>query len=157
MSGCITEPWKLSGGLIHDEMAIHSELVTKVVDGIPRLICWVESAGEDGEHLRILKDGTVSKTLATQVLQVVFLGYSGFCFPIVHFPTKCVKVSELSIILSSLIILIFELSDWGFTEDYILQNVGEESRLLIKSNFEGGPIILGVIVICNVFITIDNS
>ena len=40
-------------GLIHDEMAIQSELVIKIVDGIPRLIGWVESAGEKGEHLRV--------------------------------------------------------------------------------------------------------
>ena len=55
---------------------------------------WVESAGEEGEHLRVLKDGTVLKTLATQILHVVFLGYSGFRFPIVHFLTNCVKASR---------------------------------------------------------------
>ena len=68
-----------------------------------------------------MKDGTVFKTLATQVLQVVFLGYSGFRFPIVHFPTKGVKASELSILLPP---LIAELCDSGFTVDYILQDGG---------------------------------
>ena len=104
--------------------------------GIPKLIGWVDCAGDEGDNLRILKDGKVERHLAQHVLQVTFVGYSGFRFPICHFPTDTAKASELIIVLHE---VIAKLSDWNFTVDYILQDGGAENRQCINAHFKGNP------------------
>jgi hypothetical protein len=49
-------------------------------------IGWVDT-GNEGDNLRILKEQNVTKKLATDVLQITFLGYTGFRFPVAHYPT----------------------------------------------------------------------
>ena len=66
-----------------------------------------------------------------------FLGYTGFRFPICHFPVDNIKVSDMSIHLWN---IIAKLSDYGFSVDYILQDGGEENRQFIKSQLSGDPL-----------------
>ncbi|PIK38809.1 hypothetical protein BSL78_24364 [Apostichopus japonicus] len=78
----------------------------------------------------------VSKELATEVLQVYFLGYTGFRWPICHFPTCGVKASELYVMLWD---VIAKLQDWGFTIDCILQDGGAANRQFINLHFSDVP------------------
>lgn len=122
------------GGLIHDETKIQQNLVMQMKGGTPELIGWVDT-GEEGNSLRTIRFGKIEQTIATQVIQVTFLGYTGFRFPLCHYPTCGVKSSELHVILWKLVAC---LNDWGFTVDYINQDGGKENRTFIKSNFEPG-------------------
>lgn len=63
--------------LVHDETKIQEDLVINTKGCENQLVGWVDT-GDEGESLKILKEKTVNKTLATEVLQVSFLGYTGF-------------------------------------------------------------------------------
>ncbi|KAL3888305.1 hypothetical protein ACJMK2_000676 [Sinanodonta woodiana] len=96
-----------------------------------KLIGWIDT-GKEAEALRILKEKEVKQTLASKVLQVSFLGYTGFRFPIAHYPTAGVKASELYIIIWD---IISNLQSWGFTVNYILQDGGDQNREFMKIHF----------------------
>ena len=129
-------PEAYSGGLLHDEMKIQEELVFQNRDDHPRLIGFIE-AGDEARDVRILQDGKIQRKLASQVWQVTFVSYSGFRFPICHFPVDFIKVSDMTIHLWK---IIGKLSDYGFQVDYILQDGGEENRQFIKSQFVSDPL-----------------
>ena len=120
------------GGHIHDETKIQEDLVMNTKSREDELVGWINT-GDETQTLRILKEKTVQQTLATQVLQISFLGYTGFRFPIAHFPTDGVTASELYLIIWD---LISNLQSWGFTVDFILQDGGEQNREFIKLHFE---------------------
>lgn len=122
-----------AGGLIHDETKIQSDLVLSMRDGILKLIGWIDT-GEEGDDLRTLKNGCLSHKLATEAFQVIFLGYTGFRFPIYHCPTAGISASELCIIIHQ---CIAELHDYGFQVDFVLQDGGQENRQFIKAHFLG--------------------
>ena len=125
-----------AGGLHHDETKLQQDLVLSMRGGKPSLVGWID-VGDEAANLRILKEGCVQQTLATEVIQFTFMGYTGFRFPVCHFPTSGVKSSELHIIIWE---AIAKLQDWGFTVDFILQDGGEENRQFMKSNFLGDPL-----------------
>ncbi len=82
---------------MHDEMKLQEDLVMRK-DGVDmKLIGWVET-GEERFDLSLLKTGQLGQKLASHVLQVTFLGYTGFRFPLIHYPIDCVSASELHII-----------------------------------------------------------
>lgn len=65
------------GGLVHDETKIQEDLVINTKGRENKLVGWVDT-GDEGECLKILQEKTVNQTLATEVLQVSYLGYTGF-------------------------------------------------------------------------------
>ncbi|KAK3089320.1 hypothetical protein FSP39_002711 [Pinctada imbricata] len=93
--------------------------------------------GEESFNLKVLKDNEVKSELANEVLQVSFVGFTGFRFPICHFPTAGVKASDLHIIIWN---CISKLWDYGFEVDYIMQDGGEENRTFMKMHFPDDPI-----------------
>lgn len=103
--------------------------------GTPIIIGWID-LGEEAQNLRVMKDQAVIQRLASEVKQLTFVGFTGFRFPIFHFPTRGIKASELSIILWN---VIEKLSDWGFQIDYIMQDGGEENRSFMNLHFNGTP------------------
>lgn len=125
------------GGIlhVHVEAKIQEDLVIKVKGGTNELIGWVDT-GDEGDNLRILKEQNVTKKLATDVLQITFLGYTGFRFPVAHYPTDGVKASELYIILWE---VISKLQSWGFIVDYIMQDGGQQNRECTKLHFREDP------------------
>ena len=116
----------------NDETKIQGGVALDMRSVCPKLIGWIDT-GEENLHAKMLKEKTVISTLATHVLQVMFVEYTGFRFPVCHYPTCGVKASELHQILWS---TIKKLHDWGFLVDYIMQDGGEENRQFIKSNFD---------------------
>lgn len=99
------------------------------------LVGWIDT-GSEAENLRIVKENKVSRKLATDVLQITFLGYTGFRFPIAHYPTDGVKASELYIIIWD---LISQLQSWGFIVDFIMQDGGQQNREFTRLHFTGEP------------------
>lgn len=90
--------------------------------GYPKLIGWMDT-GIQNRHAQILKDKEVKANLASHVLQVVFVGYTGLRFSVCH-PTSGVKSAELHTILWS---VIKKLHDWGFLVDF-MQDGGDQNR-----------------------------
>lgn len=125
-----------AGGIHHDETKLQEDLVLCMSGGKPTLVGWVEGS-EEATNLRIVRAGKVQQTLASEVIQFSFLGYTGFRFPICHFPTKGIKASELYIIIWE---AVAKLADWGFQVDYIMQDGGEENRQFIKFHFPEDPL-----------------
>ncbi|CAG2219905.1 unnamed protein product [Mytilus edulis] len=123
------------GGLLHDEAKIQEDLVLNVKGERSELVGWIDT-GSEAENLRIVKENKVSRKLATDVLQITFLGYTGFRFPIAHYPTDGVKASELYIIIWD---LISQLQSWGFIVDFIMQDGGNQNREFTKLHFTGEP------------------
>lgn len=126
-------PHGWAGGLIHDETKVQSDLVLTMKGGNPTLVGWVDT-GSEGQNMRTLKAGKVKQKLATEAFQLVWLGYTGFRFPILHCPTAGISASELSIFIHN---AIKDLADWGFQVDFVLQDGGEENRQFMKAHFEG--------------------
>ena len=124
-----------AGGLHHDETRVQQDIVLDMTGGTPTLVGWVDM-GNEALNLRMLKQGEVKQEIATEVIQFTFVGYTGFRFPVCHFPTHGIKASELHICIWD---IIAKLSDWGFQVDFIQQDGGEENRNFIKSHFVGDP------------------
>ncbi|KAL3864406.1 hypothetical protein ACJMK2_006092 [Sinanodonta woodiana] len=101
-----------AGGLIHDETKIQQDLVLDMRGGKLHLVGWVDT-GIEGNDLRTVEQGKVEQKLATEVIQIYFLGYTGFRFPICHYPTCSVKASELHIMIWD---VIARLQDWVFSD-----------------------------------------
>ena len=125
-----------SGGLHHDETKVQKDLVLDMSGGTPNLVGWID-VGEEAFNVKVMKERQVKQELASEVIQLSFVGYTGFRFPICHFPTNGIKASELSIIIWK---TIAKLSDWGFQVDYIMQDGGEDNRSFMRFHFEGDPL-----------------
>ena len=128
-------PHGWAGGLHHDETKVQKDIVFQMVNGTPTLVGWVD-VGDEGMKVKTIREQNVQQTIATQVLQLTFLGYTGFRFPICNFPTNGIKASELNIIVWD---AVAKLSDWGFQVDYIMQDGGEENRQFTKLHFNKSP------------------
>ena len=117
-----------AGGLVHNEAKIQDDLVISKKGGKINLVGFVD-AGEKGNLLRKLKNKQDSQALATDVVQVIFQGYSGFRFPLLHYPVNSVKASGLYILINA---LISQLDDFGFYIHYVMQDGGQENRTYTK-------------------------
>lgn len=74
------------GGLIHDETKIQQDIIWKKTGKLTTIVGFVDT-GCESINIKTLRASHVQQTVATEVLQVSFVGYTGFRFPIAHFPT----------------------------------------------------------------------
>ena len=125
-----------AGGLHYDETKVQRDLILNMVDGQPSLVGWIDM-GDEPFNLKVIKDKDVKPELATEVFQITFVGYTGFRFPICHFPTAGVKASDLHIIIWN---CVSKLWDWGFHVDYLMQDGGEENRSFMMLHFADNPL-----------------
>jgi len=88
------KPQDYMGGFVIDEMKIQEDLEMIVKNGKCRLVGFVDlgKIHDDMEKLSGKEDNT---ELASHVLQFVFLGDSGFRFPIAQFPSGTCTASSL--------------------------------------------------------------
>jgi hypothetical protein len=119
------------GGLVHDEMKIQQDLMLSTKGARNTLVGWVDTTDE-GRDIHMIKTKSVNQELATEVFQVSFLGYTGFRFPIAHYPTTGISAAEIYIIIYD---IISKLQSWGFYVDFILQDGGNQNRQFIKLHF----------------------
>ncbi|KAJ8313193.1 hypothetical protein KUTeg_009256 [Tegillarca granosa] len=119
------------GGIVRDEAKIQEDIVINVKGKENKLIGWIDT-GEEAENVRILMQQDVKQTVASSVLQISFLGYTGFRFPIAHYPTAGASAYELYTIIWE---IISYLQSWNFTTDFILQDGGDQNREFMKIHF----------------------
>jgi hypothetical protein len=91
-------PEGFEGGLIIDEMSIQPDLQFKKTNGEIELIGFTEVLPESLVFDEI-KTNRRERILATHVLQLVFLGITGFRFPFAHFPSTTANGHELYLLL----------------------------------------------------------
>jgi hypothetical protein len=113
------------GGLIHDESRIQQDLVMNCKGKSAELIGWVYT-GDEGYNIKVAKSQFIESALATEVFQISFLGFTGFRFPVAHYPTEGITATEIYSIIYD---IISELQTWGFKVTYILQDGGMQNRM----------------------------
>ena len=121
-------PEGYEGGLIFDEMTIQSDLQFHSKNGIKYLIGFTDISDES-QFMTSIASGKREITLATHVLQFIFLGFSGFRFPLFHFPTNTATASELVMLFWKIVNL---MQTFGFTVRYISTDGAQTNRDFIK-------------------------
>ena len=118
------------GDLILDECSIQEYLTVKFrSDGI-RVTSFVD-LGLESEKLDQLL-GTSEKSLATHVLQFVFIGYTGYRWPVCHYPTNQAKAIDLYINVWQIIV---KLLKYDFHVEYICMDGAVQNRQLMYMHF----------------------
>lgn len=116
------------GGLMLDEMSIQSDLEFSSKDANIHLWGFKEVTDES-KFIDSILSGKREICLATHVLQFVFLGYTGFRFPLFHFPTNQANASELYILFWKLVSI---MSTFGFKVQYISMDGAQANRDFAK-------------------------
>ena len=108
-------PGGYEGGLILDEMSIQSDLEFCSRDG--NVYLWgFKEVTDESEFIESILNGKKEIKLATHVLQFVFLGFTGFRFPLFHFPTEQASALELYLLFWKIVNI---LSTFGFKIQYV--------------------------------------
>ncbi|WAR24514.1 hypothetical protein MAR_038183 [Mya arenaria] len=82
------------GGLVFDEMAIPKDIqITKNGDAIE--LDDLVDVDEEANACQRLRKGKQQKALGTHILQLLFIGLTGFRFPFAHFVTKGIRALQL--------------------------------------------------------------
>lgn len=89
-------PEGFAGGLIIDEMYIQPDLQFSKKNNDIKLIGFTEVTPES-LIIEQLNSKTKQRTLATHVLQFVFLGFTGFRFPCAHFASTTASATDMYI------------------------------------------------------------
>ena len=84
----------LVGGTIFDEMAIQTDVQINKNGDVVEIVGFTD-LGEEGDLCYSLRKGICNNILGNHVLQLLFLGVTGFRFPFAHFVTDNVQASEL--------------------------------------------------------------
>ena len=124
------------GFLVLDEMKIKEDLIIKKYKGSIELVGFVELP-EPLKHFEAHKRNTNAQELASNVLQFVFLGHTGFRFPIANFATTTAKASELYMYVHS---TIQKLVFYGFKVTAVIMDGGVQNRDFAKMHFQGHPL-----------------
>ena len=86
-------------------------------------------AGDLGNNIRVIRNGEKRMKMATHALQLLFHGFTGFCWPIAFYATDNVDSAELaSIVWEACSIL----GDFGFTIDYVMTDGASSNRGLFN-------------------------
>ena len=123
------------GYLVIDEMKIQEDLVVKKLKNKIELIGFVEHP-DPIQRFEAHKRNNTQKPLASNVLQFVFLGQTGFRFPVASFPTTTAKASELYVHVHEAIRLI---RYYGFKVTAIMMDGGVQNRDFTNMHFNGHP------------------
>lgn len=121
-------PEGLEGGLIVDEMSIQPDLQFKKRDKEIELIGFTELLPESVIFQK-LKSNKNERILATHVLQLVFLGSTGFRFPFAHFATDTASGHELYLLMWQSVNMLL---NFGFKIQYISTDGAQTNRDLFK-------------------------
>ena len=124
-----------NGYLILDEMKVQEDLVLQRRQGKLVLVGFVELEGPL-RNLEVWRKDTPQRELATNVLQYIFLGSTGFRFPIAHYPTSTAKASELYVYTHS---IIRKLDLYGFEVTSVIMDGGAQNRDFIRMHFKEHP------------------
>ena len=112
------------GGIIFDEMSIQTDLEIDKKGDIVELTGFTDY-GKEGNLCHALRAGTQEKRLGKYVLQLLFLGTSGFRFPFAHFVTNSIQASELYGLFWKAVYLLYS---YGFTVLYTCMDGAQSNR-----------------------------
>ena len=118
-------------GVVHDEIYIQEDLVVSQSGSDKHLVGFVDT-GHKGNFLCALQSTNPTDTLAKQVWQVYFTGFTGFRFPVAHYGCHNIKVCGMYKLLGDVLML----QDYGFRVYYIMQDGGEQKREFIHLHFK---------------------
>ena len=91
--------------------------------------------GREAELMGQIQDGKEEPPLANHVLMFVFLGFTGFRFPVAHFPTTQATTAELY---TTFWEGVHKLKLWGFDILYTNIDGASTNRALINMHFKDG-------------------
>lgn len=118
------------GGLIIDEMSIQADIqICKSGDVVE--LAGLMDLGDEGNISHALRKGNNEKELGTHALQILFLGITGFRFPIAHFISDGVQAPELYPIFWQ---AVDKLKLYGFTVAYTCMDGAQSNRSFMKAN-----------------------
>lgn len=121
------------GGIMLDEMSIQEDLELRKKGTSFDLIGF--NAGLDETHyMKTLSAGKESLQMASHVLQLLFLGHTGFRFPFAHYHTTQVTPAELLLIFWQAVKM---LGVFGFTVTYVSLDGAQCNRDFMKMLIEG--------------------
>jgi hypothetical protein len=122
------------GGLIFDEMSIQPDLqLVRSGDGTGSTLLGLENINPESNALNKLKRGKVDCPLADHVLQMEFLGFSGFRFPISYYPTHlAASATDLNIVFWETVEMI---ESYGFEVYYTNMDGAITNRQFVDINF----------------------
>ena len=112
------------GGIVFDEMAIQTDIEIDKKGDIVELTGFTDY-GKEGNLCHALRAGTQEKCLGKYVLQLLFLGTSGFRFPFAHFVTNSIQASELYGLFWKAVYLLYT---YGFTVLYTCMDGAQSNR-----------------------------
>ena len=116
------------GGIILDEMSIQQDIQINKSGEVVELVEF-EDIGDELNTCNILRKGKREKQLGTPVLQFLFLGNTGFCFPFAHFVTTNVQAyDKYSLFLEAVDYLYL----FGFTILYTCTDGAQSNRTFIN-------------------------
>lgn len=115
------------GGLLIDEMSIQPDLQLKRIGQEYQLIGFTECS-EESRYIDILT-GKHDIKLATHVLQFLFIGQTGFRFPVAHFPTAQAYSRDLYLTFWR---LVQQMGLFGFNVTYISIDGAQSNRTFMK-------------------------
>lgn len=127
------EGW--AGGLIIDEMAIQSDIQIHKSGDIVELAGFT-NYGEEGNVCKILRTGSNDCKVGTHVLQIIFIGLTGFRFPLCHFVTDQIQAPELYTIFCDAVDLI---ERYGFQILYTCMDGAQCNRTFMHINMHDSP------------------
>ena len=122
------EGW--TGGLILDEMSIQQDIQETKCGDVIELIGF-EDVGHEGNMYSILRRGKADKELGTHALQFMFVGLSGFRFPIAHFITTNVQSYDLHNLFWR---AVDKLQLYGFTVSFTCMDGAQSNRSFLHLN-----------------------
>ena len=118
------------GDIILDEMAIQSDLQINKSGDLVELSGHIE-IGDEGNSCHILRTGNTDRVLGTHVLQMVFLGITGFRFPFAHFISEGIQAPELYPLFWE---AVDKLQTFGFSVIYTCMDGAQCNRSFMKYN-----------------------
>ena len=121
-----------TGGLIFDEMAIQPDLQIDNKGGSFKL-SGAATYGIDGDNLDVIRYGRKTHELASHVLQLEFLGHTGFKFPFAQFPTVQAEAYHLYSIFWDAVL---NLMKHDFRVTFVLFDGASANRTFLKMLFE---------------------
>ena len=80
------------GGIIFDKMALQSDIQISKSGDIVEIVGFTDIG--EGDLCHSLRKGNCNKSLGYHILQLLFLGVTGFRFPFAHFITDNIQASE---------------------------------------------------------------
>jgi hypothetical protein len=120
------------GGIVLDEMKIQEDLQMIRSGSDLKMVGFVDM-GQEADLVQVMKRGTREKQLADHVLQMQFIGSSGFRFFCGYLPTRsAASATDIHINFWNAVDII---ESYGFSIDYVGMDGGESNRQFLNLNF----------------------